>query len=97
MVYFYINLCYNKQSIGNCRIMGDKMDSFYNVKEIGDRIKQKRLDMQYTREKLANIAGISDKFLYDIEIGNKGMSAETLYKISKALDISADWILNSAN
>jgi len=77
--------------------MGDKMDSFYNVKEIGDRIKQKRLDMQYTREKLANIAGISDKFLYDIEIGNKGMSAETLYKISKALDISADWILNSAN
>jgi transcriptional regulator with XRE-family HTH domain len=31
--------------------------------------------------------------LYDIEVGNKGMSAETLCKIAQALNVSTDWIL----
>ena len=87
-------MCYNKiVEIG--RFTGFiTMDNAYSTTEIGRRIKQKRLEIKYTREKLANAACISDKFLYDIEVGNKGMSAETLLNISKALDISADWILN---
>lgn len=60
---------------------------------VGNRIKEKRLEYNFTREKLADIAGISDKFLYDIEVGNKGMSAITLYKIKSALKVSADFLL----
>ena len=65
--------------------------------EIGKRIKEERLKAGLTREKLANMSHISDKFLYDIEVGNKGMSAETLHKITKALGVSADRLLNSSD
>jgi len=68
------------------------MNNFYI--EIGKKIKEKRKNKGWSREKLATLSYISDKFLYDIEVGKKGMSAETLYKISKALDISADWLLD---
>ncbi|MCL2313166.1 MAG: helix-turn-helix domain-containing protein [Firmicutes bacterium] len=68
------------------------MDNFYI--EIGKRIKQTRLSIGLTREKLASMAYISDKFLYDIEVGNKGLSAATLHNISKALNVSADWLLD---
>lgn len=69
------------------------MINFYVEIGIGSRIKEKRTNMNLTREKLANMANISDKFLYDIEVGNKGMSAETLYKIARALCVSTDWLL----
>jgi len=72
------------------------MGSFYmnelNIR-VGGRIKQKRLELKLSREKLASEAEISEKFLYDIEVGNKGMSVETLYKIKSVLGVSADWLL----
>ena len=68
------------------------MNDFYA--EIGKRIKEKRKSAGLSREKLATMSHISDKFLYDIEVGNKGMSAETLYKIAKALEVSADWLFD---
>ena len=61
--------------------------------QIGKRVKEKRKSAGLTREKLANMAHITDKFLYEIEVGNKGISAETLYKIAKALGVSADWLM----
>lgn len=67
------------------------MNNFY-VK-IGERIKKRRINQGLTREKFANMANISDKFLYDIEVGNKGISAETSYKIARALGVSTDWLL----
>lgn len=68
------------------------MNGFYA--SIGSRIKEKRLELKLTRDKLAHMAHISDKFLYDIEVGKKGMSAETLHKLAQALGVSADWLLN---
>jgi len=65
---------------------------FYTA--IGKRIKRQRLEKGFSREKLAQIANISDKFLYDIEVGNKGISADTLYRISISLEISSDWLLS---
>jgi len=65
----------------------------FSYVEIGSRIKEKRLELKWTREYLAREAQISDKFLYELELGRKGMSAETLYKISQALGVSADWLL----
>lgn len=68
------------------------MNDFNSV--VGGRIKEKRLEIGFTRENLARKSRISDKFLYDIEVGNKGMSAETLYKVAKALGVSTDWLLD---
>lgn len=59
----------------------------------GMRIKKLRLEKRYTREQLAYLADISDKFLYGIESGKKGFSALTLMKLSKALNVSMDYIM----
>ncbi|MCI8779320.1 MAG: helix-turn-helix transcriptional regulator [Lachnospiraceae bacterium] len=59
----------------------------------GERIMVLRNDRGYTREQLAELADISDKFLYEIETGKKGFSAITLMNLSKALEVSLDYIM----
>lgn len=54
---------------------------------------QLRMDRRYTREQLAYLADISEKFLYEIEMNKKGFSADTLMKISHALEVSMDYIM----
>lgn len=61
--------------------------------EVGARIRELREHQNYTRETLAEKTDISAKFLYEIEIGKKGFSAETLCKISRALSVSCDYIM----
>ena len=73
-------------------IMKDKLTS-----DIGIRIKQLRISQGLTRERLAEKAEISTQFLADIEYGNKGMSAATLYKLCKALSVSSDYLLFGNN
>ncbi len=46
-----------------------------------------------TREELAERAGISEKFLYEIELGKKGFSVTTLKKLTEALGVSSDYII----
>ncbi|MCH5265051.1 MAG: helix-turn-helix transcriptional regulator [Lachnospiraceae bacterium] len=62
-------------------------------KEIGFRIMQLRLDRGYSRERLAEVAGISSKFLFEIERNEKGFSAHTLVNLADALDVSTDYIM----
>ena len=54
---------------------------------------QLRSDRRYRREQLAYLADISEKFLYEIEMNKKGFSAETLMKLSHALEVSMDYIM----
>ena len=60
---------------------------------VGNLIKQKRIHHKLSREKLAELANINPRFLYDVEIGEKGMSIKTLCKVSHALDISPNDLL----
>ena len=61
--------------------------------EIGKRIEILREDCKMTREELAEKAGVSTKFLYEIEKGKKGLSALTLLKLARVLNTSCDYIL----
>lgn len=61
--------------------------------EVGKRIKLLREANGFTREELAEKAEISSKFLYEVEKGRKGLSADTLLKISKTLSCSCDYIM----
>ncbi|MDF2801670.1 MAG: family transcriptional regulator [Anaerocolumna sp.] len=67
------------------------MNSFYD--DAGLRIRELREINRYTREEFSEIVGISSKFLYEIETGQKGFSADTLYRISKGLSVSCEYIL----
>lgn len=61
--------------------------------EIGGRIKKQRELLGITREELAEYLGVTPRFCYDLELGNKGMSINTLCKLCTALNISADYLL----
>lgn len=67
---------------------------YYNA---GIRIRDLREKRHFTREQLAEKINISSKFLYEIEIGTKGFSADTLYKLAEALDVNTDYILKGEN
>ncbi len=60
---------------------------------IGKRVRKQREYLGLTREEFAEKVDISWRFLAEIENGTKGMSADTLYKICTAFDISADHLL----
>ncbi len=61
--------------------------------EIGERIREKRVACNYSRETLAELADISVPFLADVELGNKGMSLTTLKKLCEILCVSSDYII----
>ena len=65
-----------------------------SCKEAGVRIRSIRKTRGLTRDVLAYKAGISSKFLYEIEQGKKRFSAETLCSIASALDVSCDYIMS---
>lgn len=60
---------------------------------VGTRIRYIRELNHYTREELVEFAEISSKFLYEIENGQKGLSAANLLKICQALEVSCDYIM----
>lgn len=61
--------------------------------DAGIRIRDLRERKHFTREQLAEKANISTKFLYEIEVGNRGFSADTLCKLAEALNTNTDYIL----
>lgn len=63
----------------------------------GLRIRELRESKNMTREEFSELVGISPKFLYEIETGQKGFSADTLYRIANALLVSTEYILTGDN
>ena len=64
-----------------------------NLSEMGQRIKNRRKYLKFTRERLAEMVDISPQFLYEIERGSKAVSVHTLTRLVKELSISSDYIL----
>lgn len=60
---------------------------------IGARIRKQREEFGYTREIFAEKLDVTPKFCADIELGNRGMSVQTLCRISQVLKLSTDYIL----
>ncbi|MCQ4638320.1 helix-turn-helix domain-containing protein [Anaerovorax odorimutans] len=64
-----------------------------DLKKMGRRIRTQREAIHMTRSRLAAKLGVSSKFVADIEYGDKGVSIQTLYRLSQILNLSADYIL----
>lgn len=69
------------------------MLDYLDKSEIGQRIRQLRTINDFTQAEFAELADISVNFLSEIENGKKGLSQDTLAKICRQLNISADYIL----
>lgn len=69
------------------------MKSKIVYEDVGNRIYEARCKRGYSRVKVAEKTGISEKFLYEIEKGKKGFSSDILYRIANVIDVSCDYIL----
>lgn len=63
------------------------------AKDIGARIAQRRKELGWTQEQAAEKADLSQQFFACVERGIKNIRAESIIKISKSMDISADYLL----
>lgn len=61
--------------------------------QMGMRIRNLREERHLTREQFSEDVEISPQFLYAIESGQKGISANTLARICHAFHVSSDYIL----
>lgn len=69
------------------------MTDILEKSKIGQRICQLRLLNDLTQAEFAEQIDISINFLSEIENGKKGLSQDTLARICRQLNISADFIL----
>src|SRR5215831_204528 len=60
---------------------------------VGERIKARRLELEWTQDQLAQKAGISKSFLSDLENGKRSVGAENLLDIARALGVSIDFLM----
>jgi len=61
--------------------------------KMGKRIAQKRKELDLPQEELAERADISPQAMSTAERGIKALRPENLLKISKALNVSTDYLL----
>jgi transcriptional regulator with XRE-family HTH domain len=57
---------------------------------LGKVLKSARLDMNLTREKFAEMVGLTPRYIMSIENEGKRPSYDTLYKLIRALGVRAD-------
>jgi len=63
---------------------------------IGQIIREKRTDKGWTQEKLSSEAGVSNRFIQNIEAGEKMASLITIFKLSQALEVTPDVLIMPA-
>ncbi len=64
-----------------------------DLSSIGGYIRQYRIEARMSQERLAELAGISYKYVGVLERSEKSPSLETLINIANALNISTDRLL----
>jgi len=71
--------------------MAEKRDKL--AFEIGSRIASRRKQLGLTQAEAAEKAGLTQQFFACVETGSKNIRAESIVKVSKALNISTDFLL----
>ena len=62
------------------------------IQAIAKRIAERRIELKLTQESAADLVGLSRPFYACIERGEKGVGSDSLLKICKAFEISADYL-----
>ena len=61
--------------------------------QIGRRLRAKREDAGYTREKLGELCSLSPRFIANIELGDSTFSLDSLMTVCRVLSCSSDYLL----
>lgn len=55
---------------------------------VGEKIREIRIQKKYTQRKLAELCGISNTYISDMETGRTNPSLKTLGKLSEVLEVN---------
>lgn len=69
------------------------MDNTNILKEMGNRIKKRRIELGITQEQLAEKMDVSIQMISNLELGKKAIRPENLVKVCDALNTDADYLL----
>ncbi|MCL2766689.1 MAG: helix-turn-helix domain-containing protein [Peptococcaceae bacterium] len=61
--------------------------------EIGNRLRQRRVEFKMTRAELAELADIGTGYYGQLEVGTSQMSIDTLIRVAHALHLPFEYIL----
>lgn len=59
-------------------------------KAFGEQVRKIRQEKQITQEELSQKTGLANRFVQDIESGNKQASITTVFRLADGLDVSPD-------
>ncbi|MDX1357519.1 MAG: helix-turn-helix transcriptional regulator [Clostridia bacterium] len=65
-------------------------------KALGNRIREKRLQLELSQEKLSEMCNLSPSFIGVIERCEKRPSVETIVKIANALKVNVNYLLSDS-
>lgn len=61
--------------------------------QIGRRLREKREQAAYTREKLGELCSLSPRFIANVELGDSTFSLDSLMTVCRVLSCSSDYLL----
>ncbi|APM40173.1 helix-turn-helix domain-containing protein [Clostridium kluyveri] len=67
-----------------------------NYIALGKRIREERLKLRLTQEKLAEDVDVSSSYVGQIERGEKSVTLDTLIRITKRLGVTVDYLLKDS-
>lgn len=65
--------------------------------QVGMRLRKKREQAGYTREKLGELCSLSPRFIANIELGDSTFSLDSLITVCHVLSCSSDYLLFGEN
>lgn len=68
-------------------------EALTTLQGMGQRMAARRKQLGMTQEQVAELSGLSNQFFACVERGMKNIRAESLLRVCKALDVSADYLL----
>lgn len=63
------------------------------MQTVGERVRNRRVELGLSQDALAEKAGISKSFLSDLENGRRSIGAETLLDLGRAMGVSLDFLM----
>lgn len=61
--------------------------------DVGQRVRDRRTELRWSREALAEKTDLSSRFIACIETGQCGLSLDSLARMAQALGVSTDYLL----
>lgn len=73
------------------------MQEYNSEKEIGQRIRELRDSYGYTQQQMAEMLNLTTEHFRSVESGRRGVTADTLKKVKRIFNVSADYLLDGTD